>query len=184
MRNDNLKKYISLKEELTREKEALEKRLALINEALGEPVTEPAAGAFTSPAPPQSSRASQPRRGRRPAGSLSLKEAVLRATDSKPLTKQEILEEVQKMGYRFTTKDPMNSLGVILYGKNPRFRNENGRFSPLGNAPGAPSSSNPGATSASVRNNRAGARRQMSPEAKARIAAAQRARWAKSRSSK
>jgi hypothetical protein len=33
------------------------------------------------------------------------------------------------MGYQFSTDDPLNSLGVILYGKNPKFKNEGGRFS-------------------------------------------------------
>jgi hypothetical protein len=73
------------------------------------------------------------------------------------MTKQEIYEAVQRLGYRFTTKDPFNVIGVVIYGKNPRFRNDNGRFSPIG-----------GATAAPTR------RRTMSPASRARIATAQR----------
>lgn len=78
------------------------------------------------------------------------------------------------MGYRFSTKDPMNSLGVILYGKNPRFKNDGGRFSATGGGGGS--------NGASARTTgKSGGRRQMSAEARERIAAAQRARWAKAR---
>ena len=91
--------------------------------------------------------------------------------------KQEILDAIHKLGYRFTTKNPMNSLGVILYGKNPRFKNENGRFSPAGGASArpaaAPSNGSGGAFSRP--------KRTLSPEARERIAAAQRARWAKAK---
>jgi hypothetical protein len=92
------------------------------------------------------------------------------------LTKEEILEGVKNLGYRFSTSNPLNSLGVILYGKKPKFRNDSGRFSPLGGAP------TPGNAQANGNGQSRGAsrkRRKMSPEARARIAAAQRARWAK-----
>jgi len=88
------------------------------------------------------------------------------------MTKEEILEGVQQLGYTFSTTNPLNSLGVILYGKNPRFKNENGRFSSSGSAGG-------GAPSASGAFSRK--RRQLSPAARERIAAAQRARWAKAK---
>jgi hypothetical protein len=49
--------------------------------------------------------------------------------EGKSLTKHEILDAVLASGYQFSTNDPLNSLGVILYGKNPKFKNQNGRFS-------------------------------------------------------
>ena len=60
---------------------------------------------------------------------MSLKEAVLEALGSGKKTKQEILDAVGRSGYKFTTSNPLNSLGVILYGKKPRFKNDNGYFS-------------------------------------------------------
>jgi hypothetical protein len=80
------------------------------------------------------------------------------------MTKQEIHDAVVRLGYRFKSKDPFNVLGVVLYGKKPRFRNEGGRFSPEG-SPASWAANN--------------GRRGMSEEGRARIAAAQRARWAK-----
>ena len=145
-------------------------RLQEINQALGQseasssiPTTRPSGG----------------RRGRgRAAGGLSLRDAVLRVATT-PLTKEEILQRVQSLGYRFSTKNPLNSLGVILYGRNPKFRNESGRFS----VPGGKSSAGTGQVAIAIRGGK-GKRRALSPEARARIAAAQRARWAKSRSGK
>ncbi len=61
---------------------------------------------------------------------MSLKEAVTRVTRTKPMTRQEILEAIKKAGYKFTARDPMNSLSVTLYTKG-NFKNQNGKFSPL-----------------------------------------------------
>jgi hypothetical protein len=72
------------------------------------------------------------RRGRR-NNPMSLREAVITVTTNRPLTKQEIYEAVQRLGYRFGGSDPLNAIGVVVYGKNPRFTNEGGRFS-LANA--------------------------------------------------
>lgn len=45
------------------------------------------------------------------------------------MSKHDILDAVLRSGYQFSTDDPLNSLGVILYGKNPKFINEGGKFS-------------------------------------------------------
>jgi hypothetical protein len=117
--SDKLEKYLASLEELRREKAELEARVARIDEAL--------AGA------PGSSRAG--RRGRRAGGGrrrngLSLREAVTQVTKNRPLTKPEILEAIERNGYKFTTKDPMNSLNAMLYAPANKFRNQNGKFSP------------------------------------------------------
>jgi hypothetical protein len=65
----------------------------------------------------------------RPRNEISLKEAVLKVIEGKSLTKHEILDAVIAKGYQFATDDPLNSLGVILYGKKPKFKNIKGRFS-------------------------------------------------------
>ena len=49
--------------------------------------------------------------------------------DGKSMTKHQVLEVVLALGYQFITEDPLNSLGVILYGKSPKFKNDRGRFS-------------------------------------------------------
>lgn len=115
----DVREFLSLKAQLHRERAQIQARLREIDLALE--------------APPRRENRSPSRgaghgRGRRNV--LSLKEAVLKATREHPLSKQEILREVEKLGYRFVTRDPMNSLGVILYGRNPRFKRLNGLFSP------------------------------------------------------
>ena len=60
---------------------------------------------------------------------MSLREAVRQATASKPLTKAEILAAIDKLGYKFNTSDPVNSLNCVLYDtKKKLFKNFNGRF--------------------------------------------------------
>ena len=170
MRSD-IKKYITLRDALVQEKTRLESRLREINSALGQN-QEPASGRGGSVAQPVTAR-----RGRRGARSgLSLRDAVLQATGKGPLTKEQILEAVKGLGYRFSTNNPLNSLGVILYGKNPKFKNSDGRFSPSGPT-NVGRVENTGRRVVSKRG-------KLSPEARARIAAAQRARWAKVKGAK
>ena len=168
----DIRRYLSLRDSLLKEKSGLEVRLQEISQALGQ------AGAGSSITTTRSGPVAG-RRGRgRAAGGLSLRDAVLQVA-TRPLTKEEILQRVQGLGYRFSTKNPLNSLGVILYGRNPKFRNEGGRFS----IPGGKSSAGSVQVAAAMRGGTR-KRRTLSPEARARIAAAQRARWAKSRGSK
>ena len=58
----------------------------------------------------------------------SLKELVIEILSKKALTKQEVLDAVLHAGYQFSTSDPMNSLGVILYGKNSPFKRVGKKF--------------------------------------------------------
>lgn len=59
----------------------------------------------------------------------SLKDLVVDILSKKSLTKPEVLAAVLQSGYQFSTDDPLNSLGVVLYGKNPQFKRVGGRFS-------------------------------------------------------
>jgi hypothetical protein len=61
---------------------------------------------------------------------MSLRKAIIEVTSKRPMTKQEILHEVQALGYRFGGKDPMKVINVVVYGKKTRFKCEDGRISP------------------------------------------------------
>ena len=166
MRNDSLQQFVKIRKELNDERGRLALRLRQINEALGEiplPSLSPIQGA------------SGQRQGRRGSRSgQSLREHVLAVLKRGAMTKEGILDAVQRAGYKFSTNNPLNSLGVILYGKDPKFNRANGKFSLTG---GASSSAAPGKAGLGVK-------RTMSPAARARIAAAQKARWAKQKSGK
>ena len=91
---------------------------------------------------------------------------MLQLTSKRPMTKQEILSEVEKLGYRFIAKDPVNSLNTVLYGKKPKFKHAGGKFSPMG----AQAKAKP--------------KRKMSAAARAKISAAATARWARLKQAK
>ena len=167
MRIDSIQQYVRLRRELDAERQQLEARLRDINEALGE--RAPSSLSLTQAS--SSSAPSEPaRRGRIAAGGgQSLRDHVIAVLQDGPMTKEEVLSAVQNRGYRFSTSNPLNSLGVILYGKNPKLNRVDGRFSLSGG----------GASATSVGGRKMRGRRTMSPQARARIAAAQRARWAK-----
>lgn len=159
---DSLKQFVLLSQSLRNEKAQLESRLGEINEALGEVVTQDDSEIRPSSAP----RATIQRRIKNP---ISLPKAVLQLTSQRPLTRPEILSEVEKLGYRFRAKDPLNSLNTVLYGKKPKFRNEDGKFSPVRVT-----------MTASQADERSAVRKgKMSPAARAKISAAARARWAR-----
>lgn len=155
MKTDPLKQFVALRAQLTREKQSLERRLAEINAALGAlpgtgdvaearqpsvPKGEapPAAKAAApsrkpgrivpAPASPPSPSPVGPRLRKHPNG-VSLRDAVLAAVRSKPLTRHEILKAVVARGYRFRAKNPLNSLSAFLY-MDKSVKNVGGRFSP------------------------------------------------------
>lgn len=165
MRTINLDQFVKLRRQLSEERESLQARLSQISEALGElPLPSLASIQRTS----GQSASAPARRGRQAAGGgQSLREHVMAVLQSGQQTKEEILAGVQNRGYKFSTSNPLNSLGVILYGNKPKLNRSGGKFS-LGSGTGAV-----------VTTSRGAGRRTMSPQARARIAAAQRARWAK-----
>ena len=60
---------------------------------------------------------------------MTLKEAVLKVLEEKPLGKKEILEGVLALGYRFRTDSPENTLNTVLYNKK-HFSRDKGLFGP------------------------------------------------------
>ena len=118
MKPDALKQYVALRDSIFAEREQLITRLREIDEALGAMGLR-GRDSYYGPRTPTG----------RVRNELSLKEAVMKVIEGKALTKHEILDSVLRMGYQFSTDDPLNSLGVILYGKSPKFKNEGGKFS-------------------------------------------------------
>lgn len=118
MKLTNVDKYVALRAALTKEKTALEARLAAINRAL-----DGSAGIPLKPAPKTGAR-----RGPRAKNSLTMKEAMIKALGDKPLTRAELLQAVEKLGYKFTASNPLNSLSSVLY-SDKRFKNASGKFS-------------------------------------------------------
>lgn len=118
--NDTLKQFVALRDQILAEREQIILRLHEVDAALGSMGLRGGA-LFYGPRTPTG----------RIRNEMSLKEAVLKVIEGKALTKHQILDAVLALGYQFSTDDPLNSLGVILYGKNPRFKNEKGKFSLL-----------------------------------------------------
>lgn len=147
MTNDNLKKFVALREGLIKEKAELEQRLIEINNALNiaatltvvESVGESAPvvrrgrrgrKAAVVAAPAASAPAKKGRAGRARGGNkISLRDAVLKVTSEKPLGRKEILDAVKALGYKFTAKDPLNSLSTLLY-TDKAIKNYGGAFGP------------------------------------------------------
>ena len=69
-----------------------------------------------------------PGKGRR-GNPDSLKAMVLQVTKKKPLDRHELLVAVQKAGYKFVAKDPLNSLSTLLYTAK-EIKNYGGKFGP------------------------------------------------------
>jgi hypothetical protein len=115
---DALKQYVALRDSIVTEREEIITRLREMDEALGAMGLR-GKDSYYGPRTPTG----------RTRNEMSLKEAVLKVIEGKSLTKHEILDAVLGAGYQFSTDDPLNSLGVILYGKKPKFKNEHGKFS-------------------------------------------------------
>ena len=119
--NDAVQQFTALRSALLREREEIMSRLREIDAALAGPAG--LAGGSSG------------RRGRalgaRPENAMNIREAVAKVTAKKPLTIREIVEEVQKIGYRFQSSNPVNSVGAYLYGAGKKeFKRTDGKFTP------------------------------------------------------
>jgi len=134
MKSDNVQQYLSLRQSLLTEKAALEARLAQVSKALSGQPTAPAAPApYTGKRrgrPPGKAKAKPgPKPGRtRAKNSMSMREAVFKVLAGKALGRQDVLVAVLKLGYKFSTNNPLNSLGVVLY-KDKGIKLKAGKFS-------------------------------------------------------
>ena len=59
---------------------------------------------------------------------LSLKEVVLNVTKGKRLDAKQIFDAACKAGHKFSGKNPMNSIRVLLYTNKKLFKNNKGKF--------------------------------------------------------
>lgn len=132
MKRDPLKQFVVLRESLLKRQAQLQSELSGINEALGAvAVASVAAAPRAAVVADEAPRTRGPRRGgRRARNEMSLREAVMTVTKSKPLSKPDILAAVSKLGYQFTAKDPMNSLNTLLY-TDKQIENHGGKFGPV-----------------------------------------------------
>jgi len=119
MKHDVLRQFASLKKSLEQEKAQLIARLRKIEEALND----------SAPTEPSPTRTKASKKGRKKAKNpMPLKNAVIKVLGKNSMGKPEILSAVQKNGYKFTGKDPMNSLSVLLYSNKSVFKNVGGKF--------------------------------------------------------
>ena len=129
--NDAVQQFTVLRAALLSEREAIQKRLQQINAALG-------GGSITGAAisAPVSAASAPKRRGRPPgkphstANAMPIREAIAKVTAKQPLSVREIVDAVQKVGYKFQSSNPVNSVGAYLYGAHGKkhFKRANGKF--------------------------------------------------------
>jgi hypothetical protein len=113
IRKDILKEFTSLQQELGDERRRIQSRLAQLDRVLSLTVAA-TAGVPNVPSPQNGNQA--PRR-ERVQNKLSMREAIEEATAQRPLAVRDIVDAVQRLGFRFRSTNPVNSIGAYLYGK-------------------------------------------------------------------
>jgi len=152
-----LTEAISIFQQLQQRRDELTREIDEIDQALSQFRGASSAGAFRK-APKGVIRRGVGQNG------MPLREALFKVLANGARSKDQLLEDVQRIGYRFAATDPMNSLQAFLYGPGKKlFKRAEGKFS-LANGVSA---------SSGVK-----VKRTMSPEARKRIAAAQKKIWA------
>jgi hypothetical protein len=128
---DAIKQFTASRAHLVSERHRLQQRLQKIEEVLGygENVGSLAGSRLAFRTGANTVRTAK---RSRPRNALNIREAVGKVTANKPLGLNEIVEAVQKIGYKFATQNPANSVGVFLYGTEGRkhFKRVNKKFSP------------------------------------------------------
>jgi hypothetical protein len=130
MKLTDVDKYVALRASLTKEKANLEARLAAINRALGSSSIASAAATQRAKSGPKPGAKPGPKPGsrrKRAKNEMSMKAAAVKALTGKSLDRHEVLKAVLALGYKFSAKDPLNSLSSLLYA-DKAFKNANGKF--------------------------------------------------------
>jgi hypothetical protein len=114
---------------------------------------------------------------------MSMREAALKSLSNGPVARKDLVKAVEAVGYKFTSNDPLNSLGSVLYAKNGPIKNKDGKFYVKGGALDGGSYNGNGmqADNAQPPTKK---KRKMSAAGRARIAAAAKAVWAKRKAGK
>jgi len=130
---DNIKQFAKLYASLVQEKKDLENRLGDINKALSGDLKAPKKAAPKNGRENKKAatkktlkKKAKKKTAKRAKNKTSLRLTIISVLGKKHLGKKEILAAVQKAGYKFSTKDPMNSLQVQLYTKFKR--DKDGKF--------------------------------------------------------
>ena len=118
---------------LKREQEKIQRRIREIDAALGGNGSGMRVLTARQPRAVAAGKRAPAKRAGRAKNKMSIREAVAKVTAGGPLTVPEIVAAVRKIGYKFTSKDPVNSVGAFLYSARARkiFKNVNGRFSSI-----------------------------------------------------
>ena len=122
---DAVQQFTALRAALLRERDAIRQRLQQIDAALAG-VEKTAA-----PASPKKPKSRSGRR-RRVGNAMNIREAIAKVTAARPLSVRDIVEAVRKAGYKFTSTNPVNSVGAYLYGAHGKkhFKRADGKFAP------------------------------------------------------
>ncbi|MBI3880336.1 MAG: hypothetical protein HY301_09780 [Verrucomicrobia bacterium] len=124
MKSASVKQFLALRESLQSERATILARLREIDRALG------GVSASVPAAAPAKVDGRTLRRGlKRMKNPMSLKAAIAVVTKARPLSKDDILKGIAKLGYRFATSDPLNTLNSVLYAKK-QYKNTDGKFAP------------------------------------------------------
>lgn len=106
----------------------------------------------------------------------------MKALSQGPLARKELVKAVEDVGYVFNTKNPLNSIGPVLYGKKTPVKNRGGKYYLPGGAAAATTvTADDVQEPAPARKKK---KRTMSAAAKAKISLAQKAAWAKRKRAK
>ncbi|MCW5557001.1 MAG: hypothetical protein KIT22_04065 [Verrucomicrobiae bacterium] len=126
MKVDSLTQFERLRASMLRRKAEIEAELAALDSVLdGRPYRE-----ATPPAPVPATRTKAKREASRVENPLSLGDAIFSATKAAPLTKEEILAALEKLGYRFSGESlPIEEVGSVLQ-MDTRFEAVSGKYGP------------------------------------------------------
>lgn len=116
----DLGRFATMRTNLERERSIIRTRLAELDDVLGGPGSnkQPASVATQIAAPARAKltrRPSPAARGSR-SGKMTMRDVITAATERGPIGINDLVPAVKKLGYKFTSKNPVNSLGAYLYG--------------------------------------------------------------------
>src|SRR5689334_11153833 len=115
-KRDPLTQYSKLRDELIAEKVRIEARLQELNEVLGAAVDKTpglSVAAISSPAN---------------TGKLKMRDAIIQALKTGPLTRKELGEAVVNLGFQSKSKNILNNIGSVLYSKNSPVKSVSGKY--------------------------------------------------------